>query len=97
MIKYLSVSQDFVFALVVSNKRYPYNPKLTLKNVTNVWDVDQPQMRSAKNVVTPPLSTAGPITSRLLRVFCSREPINQRNLVFTKLIVVQFVLCNLRL
>ena len=50
-------------------------PDFTLKNVMKVWDVEVPQRMRARNVVRPPLRTAGPIFSRLVMVLSSRLPL----------------------
>ena len=45
-----------------------------LKNVRNVWDVEAPNNTKARNVVNPPLKTAGPMDSTLCIAFSTRDP-----------------------
>ena len=65
---------------IVGKKTRPWNNPnktvntKTLKNVTKTWEVEAPSRTNARNVVMPPLNTAGPIVAMACTAFSFLEP-----------------------
>ena len=48
----------------------------------NTWDCEKPSKMSAKKVVTPPFTMAGPMVTRLVAAFSVLVPVDSKILSF---------------